>query len=688
MTFFLTIPLWVWLLSIVLAFGLAYFFYDREQVWDKKKNNILFLLRLFSLFWLFVFLFSPKSEFKTQSLEKPLWLILIDDSESVKLKTKTSVIEDFFKKIESKDNWTNGAEIEILGFGSNNKDSILKFNTKESDIAKHLKNIEERFQHKNVAGIILASDGIVNVGLSPGFQEYRNSIYTIGLGDTIPEKDVLVKQVEHNKINFKGNSFPVKVKVKQFGFDNKTTNVKLLKNGKVLESKTVNFKPGRGVVEVDFLWSESLSGTYTYVVQVDALNGEYTQLNNFQSFTLDVVESKERILILSPYPHPDIKAIQESLLKNSNYEVKLCVPGVFEFDGGIYDAVIAFHLPSDENPVANRVFENLVTKKTPVCFFVGSGTNLSQFNEFSKSVNINPRGKEFDKVQGSVKSSFTTFSFEKEKADLMTKMPPVSVPFGDFVLKQNPDVFIYQKVGSVVTEKPLWMLGSADGSKNAVVVGEGWWRSKMFERRENQNSDFFDASLLKTIQFISAKEDKRKLRIQPSQSVFSTSENVFFIVETYNMIYEKTFGQTIFLELTNQSTSQKYNFEFVSSEFNSSFEVGSLPTGEYIFSAKAELNSKLESVTGKFNIQETHLELVNLTADHEMLRNLAQNNSGFFEPSSNLDKFFERISSVQTFNRTNVKTDVKDAIFLWQFLAIALLGLCAEWMLRKWWGGY
>jgi len=683
----LTIPLWVWFVLLTLASLIAFFYYSGEHVWNKKKNTVLFVIRTVSLSLVFILLFSPKTEIKQPTIVEPIWIFLIDDSESIALKTPTTTINNLFNKIFDFKKSSQGL-VKIQGFGYSSLDSIKKFKTKESDIALNLKKVEEKFHQNNVAGVILVSDGIYNKGISPLYQDYKFPIYTIGLGDTMQDKDISIKQIDFNRINYKNNAFPIKVRIKQYGFNNRQTSIKLFKDEKLLDTKVLQFGNAKNLFELDFTVSEEKEGTYTYTILVEPLNGEYTIANNKSTIILDVIESKEKILILSSYPHPDIRAIHESLVKNNNYEVKICIPEVFNYQDDTYNVVVAYQVPSMQDKKANKLLEKFIQKQIPICFFVGSDSDIENFNKIANSVILKPKSKEFDKVQGYIKNNFTIFLIEEEKKEFVNKMPPVAVPFADYILLQNSDVFIWQKVGNFVTDKPLWMVGHADETKNAIIFGEGWWKVKVFEKKEYQNSNFFDQAILKTVQYLSTKNDKSRFKIYPIQEEFSVSDVVIFSAELYNQVFEKIYGVKVNLEITNKKTKEKFSYEFIPSAFNSNLEIGNLPPGNYIYEATTFLDNKKESVKGKFHVIETHLEQLNLTADHELLRNLAQSNGGFFTKANQLDDFFIKLSKIKPNKKIKYTQIVKDSIYLWPLLIFSLIGFCTEWFLRKWWGSY
>jgi hypothetical protein len=110
---------------------------------------------------------------------------------------------------------------------------------------------------------------------------------------------------------------------------------------------------------------------------------------------------------------------------------------------------------------------------TPIWYILGSGTNLGQLNVASNVVKVTSRGGQTDQVFPVFNNNFNLFRFEDANRTLLQKMPPVTVPFGDFRLTPNSEVILYQKVGTLTTDKPLLVVNHDKVRKSAILLGEG-----------------------------------------------------------------------------------------------------------------------------------------------------------------------------------------------------------------------
>jgi hypothetical protein len=248
-------------------------------------------------------------------------------------------------------------------------------------------------------------------------------------------------------------------------------------------------------------------------------------------------------------------------------------------------------------------------------------------------------------------------------------------------------VLLYQRVGSLTTEKPLLWMEAQDNKKVAILLAEGFWKWRLHEFSKLENSDSFDEVFGKLIQYLCTAEDKRRFRSYTLAQQFSETESVIFESQVYNEIYEPVYGNIIRLELTDDN-GKRYQYSYTTSIGNARYQIGSLAEGVYKYKAITELNGKPSEVNGQFLVVAQQTELQNLTADFSLLRKISFATGGHFYKVDELNKLNQDLS-VKEATATIHSEERYDALLNLKWVFFLLLALASvEWFLRKFFGGY
>lgn len=678
------------LMCIAAGVGYAFILYTSNYTWSKRTNQILFALRLIVVSFLAFLLLGPILKLITNEYEKPTWVFLIDSSTSVgevidslgQLKL-TATLSETKSSIEN-----SGYEVKWKDLAGNDVTAI-KANGPTSDLNRGIQNIINEFEGRNLAGIVLLSDGIYNSGASPLYTPVRVPIYSVGLGDTTERLDLILKNVAFNKVAYQGNKFPLKAQVLMQGIENQEVSVSVLKDGKVLVNEKKNTGT-KSLIDFDFQLDAAEKGIQRYDISVKPFDQESNKRNNAMSIFIEVVDGKKKIVLVAPAPHPDIKALRAVVEKNSNYEFIVHIPGVANADAGYLKPgaaeLVIFHQVVDMAGRTLPILNSLSKGSSSILVMIGSQTNLRQLPAYQIPLQFEGRGQ-WDEVTPIVNNEFRDFGFSENSNGVFSRYPPVQVPFGKFTYPPKANVLLYQQIGSVATDRPLLLSWEEGERKMAVLIGEGLWRWRLNEFADNGNTEMFDELFSKLIQYLSTLEDKRKFRSFPLQNEFSDSEPVVIESQVYNDLFELVHGNTIQLQLRDEQ-GKVINYSYTTSPGGSRYRIGGLKEGVYRFKASTTLSDKTEEVNGQFLIKAQNVEAQNLTADVGLLRKLSSETGGKFYNAGQLSilasdlektKAASLIHSEETFNQLiNLK---------WVFFL--LLGLIsAEWFLRKYLGSY
>ncbi|GAB4034297.1 hypothetical protein GCM10028774_20070 [Spirosoma jeollabukense] len=677
---------------------------------DKRTTYGLAALRFVVVSFLCFLLLDPLIRSLRTLTEKPKVVLAIDNSESVAaagrpaLNRSLNALQTLRQQLTDK-----GLDVAIRVFGdsiANDRDggpdlTQIPFTSRTTDLSGLLSGIRSDYEGRNLTDVVLVSDGIFNQGVSPTFGQYPFAVQTVGLGDTIPKRDIQLKGVVANRIAYLGNQFPVQAEIISNGFQGRSATVVLRQNGKELGRQSVNFAGTAGgrtdtgspvqFNQLTFQTTATQKGVQHYVVEVLPQPGEFSTRNNRQDVYLDVIDGKEKVLLLALAPHPDVKALRNILERNLNYELDVRILTGLSAETApladkTYDLIILHQIP-DNGGVGNPLLQKYLAKNTPILFVLGNQSSLGPFNTSNSVMQVSAQPGQSDKVTGVFNPEFKQLNLDPARLDILAKLPPMSVPYGEFRLQSGSEVVLWQQVGSVRTAKPLLALNVTSPRKTAVLAGEGLWGWRLEEFALTDKQDIVDELIQKVIQLISVKEDRRKLRVYPIRNEFVAGEKVIFLTELYNDIYERLYDKPVRLEIIDEKgLTRSYNYTPTAA--NNRFEISRLPEGAYRFRATVNVNNKTEQSAGQFVVRDLQVEALNTTADHGLLRQLSKQTGGQFYNSANMDNLVQTLTNRPHPARLT-STEEMDELINWRWLFFAVLTFVAiEWGLRKFYGGY
>ena len=662
---------------------------------DKRTTYGLAALRFLVVSFLCFLLLNPLIRSLRTLTEKPKVVLAIDNSESVAAAGRPALNKALAGLQTLRQQLTDkGLDVAIRTFGDTITDGDLTqipFTRRTTDLSGLLSGIRADYEGRNLTDVVLVSDGIFNQGLSPTFGQYTFAVQTVGLGDTIPKKDIQLKGIIANRIAYLGNQFPVQAEIVSNGFQGRSATVVLRQNGKELGRQSVNFPRNDTFNQLTFQTTATQKGVQHYVVEILPQTGEFSARNNRQDVYLDVIDGKEKVLLLALAPHPDLKALRTILEKNQNYELDIRVltgtpTEAPALPDKAYDLIILHQIP-DNGGVGNAMVQKYLGKNTPVLFVLGNQSSIGPFNTSNQVMQVSAQPNQSDKVTGVFNPEFKQLNLDPARLDILAKLPPMLVPYGEFRLQPGSEVVLWQQVGTVRTTKPLLALNLTSTRKTAVLAGEGLWAWRLEEYALTDKQEVVDELIQKVIQLISVKEDRRKLRVYPIRNEFVAGEKVIFETELYNDIYERLFDKPVRLEISDEKgLTRSYNYTPTAA--NSRFEISRLPEGAYRFRASVTVNNKAEQSSGQFVVRDLQLEALNTTADHGLLRQLSSQSGGQFYNASRMDDLVRNLTTRPHPSRLT-STEEMNELINWRWLFFVVLMLVAiEWGLRKFYGGY
>lgn len=642
--------------------------------------------RFISVFLILLLLLGIVLENLIDRKEKPIVFVANDTSESV-VSTKDSLFyrNEFVSNLQDvSDGLSDKFEIINYSFSDLVEEGLVNsYQGKTTNISQVFEQIFDQYTNRNIGGIVMASDGIYNVGSNPIYTLSRKSfipVFTVGLGDTSKVKDVKIEFVKHNEIVFVGNKFPVEIGINQSQFKGELVNVGIYKNDKLLSEKQISFSQENQQISVAFELSASSVGFQKYTVRVSESEGEYTLTNNQEDFYIEIIDGRQKILIAHNGPHPDISAIRFVIENNKNYEVD--VKSFKDVSNTKpYDLVI-IHNYSSQNEVINKTIN---TGSTPCLFIVG---NRSEVTALSRAqIGFSGTKTDLEEVGFKHNTAFKEIVLSPKVIDLLSSAPPLQAPFGDFKFSAANEVLAYQKIGNITLDKPLIYFNRKNNSRFGVIMGEGIWRWRLQDQLKNSTTQNFEELISKLITFLAVKDNKDPFRVHALKT-YNENEKVVVKAELYNKSFDLINEPEVVFEYTNEN-EKTFSPHFVRTAKAYQLDLGRLEAGLYSWEASTSFQSINYKKSGTFLVKSINVEQLNIEANHRLLRNMSENSGGKFYFPSQLNELENEINSRDDMVTIVYQEKTFDDLIDYKILFfLIILFLSVEWFFRKYNGAY
>ncbi|MCR8561635.1 hypothetical protein KXD93_28530 [Mucilaginibacter sp. BJC16-A38] len=678
-----------WWVPACLVLGLLYaWLLYRQPVNLAKKFRIgLFAVRAIVVAFIALLLVSPLVKSVSYNPQKPLVLVLQDNSESINL-FKTPLPANSSVAVVAglaglKEQLGDKYDVQEFNFDKDLNNGLSKaFNGKQTNLSNALHQLNDRFVNQNIGALVIASDGLYNQGSDPQYEakNFKNSIYTIAEGDTVAKRDLLIGNINYNKTAFLGNDFEVEILAEAYQSKGENIRISITEDGKQVNSQNIAVTSNSFQKQVIAKLNADKKGLRRFNITIAPIKNEISTLNNSETIYVDVLDAKQKVLLLYEAPHPDLSVIRQAIESNKNYEVKASLlsdlAGIKPAD---YNLVILYQLSA----AGNSVIQNLSKSKVPLWYIAGAQTDLNNLNDQQKIVRISSGRPEMQEVFAQPTTDFTAFTLSDSSRKKISSFPPLLAPYGNYGSPPAGSVLLRQRIGSVETTFPLLSFGDAAGQRIGVLNGEGLWRWQLAEYEAFGNHHAVEELLSQGVQYLTANASRQRFIVYTAKHVFDEGENVLINAELYNDALELVNTPDVRIELKN-AAGKDYSFLFSRNDKSYQLDAGTLPIGEYSYTATTKIGAKQFTATGQLTVKPLNLESRQSAANHQLLNTIAKQSGGQMLQPSQINQLADLIRKNE-----NIKTVVyedkrySDIIDVkWVFVIILLL-LSLEWFLRK-----
>ena len=633
MQFFSGIWCWVFALLTASAYAAGLYYKNKKDELAKGWRLVLAAVRFGFVFLICLLFFFPLIKIKRERIEKPLCFLVLDQSSSMRGAADSAFLVQNFNQLAQ--SLSEKFEVRKLGFGQDaaaNPD--FTFNASATDFSKAFKLIRQQNPNNEPAVTVLFSDGNNNIGQEP-VSAYRNlafPIYTVGFGDTNLYPDLFIGQVLVNRYAYKGSTFPVHIRLGQNRAPQATSRLRLEDaGGHILKDTLIAFE-GKREQSVEWNIETQDSGICRYTLRLGSLQDEYDLQNNRRAFSVQVLENRQKILVLAHAPHPDLGCLRQSLQQQEKYSTDIVLakdladlaknPARMES----YDLVILHGLPSSRYPL--REIKPLLEKKN-LFYMLTASTSWQLFNQAEAGITIQPRGNRWNEAQAHFNAGFSLFNVSAQDKALWENFPPLQTPFAFFNPISGGQSLFTQSILQVPTADPLLWISPPGNRRTALCCGTQLWKWRLANYQEKENTESFDLLLDKCLQLLCSAKPESNLNLHCPQTLHTT-ERLTITAFLYNASFEKVENAPISFSLSRKDAQAEYAFEFVPENDHYTLDAGFLPEGEYRYTAQASVGGETYHSYGFLTVSDPQLENPKQVADHALLRNLALTYQGEF----------------------------------------------------------
>lgn len=633
--------------------------------------------------------------------EKPIAVVLVDESASVLARTDATTAD-------SLNTWTDavvedlsqlGMDVERYGFAGElrsiaDRDSGFRWDGMQTNLNAAIRTLEPRIENRNVAGIVLASDGLINRGASPvyGVQWPNLPVWTVGLGDTSEVRDRWIHTVNHNAVAYLGNAFPVQAIVESQGMDGQTGKLEVVHNGQVIASESWQTFGSSERTKLEFMLTAATTGLQKYTLRVAASEGEYDTANNQRSFYMDVLESRRVIACIGAAAHPDLGAIRMALESLESYDIQ-----TFDIASLRNPAALSEALNEADVVIAHNLFGKrwgglswsklLAMNNLPVWWMAADESTWNALQgDNDLGVQMSATGDLTQTHQARLNPAFSALEWPEGLAEALREWPPILGPFEQMTWSPAWSALANRQFGDIETNDGFWGLrGASSGSKCILSIGEGLWRWRMRSFAQTQNHTMFDAFIQRQVQFLAAEDTRKRLVIQTEKRI-GADQRMQFSGQAFDAAWTPMRDATIELKIIDEA-GQVFTRTMLPAARGFAADFGRMPAGTYRWEALSTLDGTVFDDAGMVIVEDAQIERSHAAADLDVLARVSGITGGTFLGHWE-DAAPEAVGdALGTFGIPSTlrheQTELRDGID-WQFwLLLALALLTIEWIVRR-----
>jgi hypothetical protein len=519
------------------------------------------------------------------------------------------------------------------------------------------------------------------------------------------EKDIVVRDIDFNRVVFAGKPTDVTVQLEWQGMDNDNTVISIQSGSRTLVSKNIKLASGNLRNEIKLRFTPEKPGQQAFNVSVSGFADELSQNNNKRSFSMMVLKSRMKVLLVSDRLDLEYSFLNRFLINSESVEL---TPVVYKKGGGYYlgsfpaaqaelnryDLIILYNVNINSLKSKEALFESFLKDK-------GGGLFVLLGDNYLKSSFPRWLDKYLPFVGIRRNSKMSNLKYNGQPAENNLFHPAVRISDSRQGIREawqnlphfealvpldsvtpNSIILATASLRGEHTDYPILGYRRFGAGKVLATSAIPYWHWAFFEYGfggdDSKYRRFFDGIL----NWLSIREDTDPITISPGKTIYTRGENVGFTASVYDLGFRPIIGASGYIALISESEADTAISQLVESadgRYYAEFDI--IPPGKYKYVGMVEKEGKrLKETSGQIVVEAFSIEEYQRKPDFEILVELSRRTGGNFYLQANTDSLYNTVETDE------ISESIPKEIIIWNkfwLLAIFILALSIEWFLRK-----
>ncbi|MDE0184862.1 MAG: hypothetical protein OXP71_05335 [Candidatus Poribacteria bacterium] len=748
MQFTYYLPGWAVAIALAIVAGVTIYAYLRlQQSLNQGLRFILIGLRVAAASLVLLCLLAPVVSERIDVTPKTNFLILADTSQSMNFDDveldgrqtdRLTLVNQLLFNLSSQflDVLANQFEVHLYQFNTHAQriaDPLepLEAKGRLTDIATSIQQVLKKWRGQRIAGVMLITDGAHNSSAfqSDSIADVQVPIYTVGVGNPQPRKDLKISRVKVSPVVYVGHDAPIRFTVEQTGYAGSTVRVSLMQDARLADAALITLDE-RPTQDIEFTLDPQKEGVFQYVISVPTLPDELTHVNNEKVFSLKVVKTKFRVLYVDGRPRWEYTFLKRVLERDANIESTCMIisnrtnrqlrgtllgrtnrhypqttalgrlPYFPDAISGLlkYDVLIIGDLPSTTlNKLQHDAIVDFVENHGKSVIFLGGRSSLGAkgLKETAlerllpivipaKGCAVQNEDFSLEPTQQGIYHPIMRVGDTRSKVEAIWRdLPTLPRWFGDFRLRGGATTLAVRGQSRDENSMPIVVIQRSGLGKSLLIAAEGLWHWGFGVWGFKEEDDTYPRFWGGAIRWMASQPYGKPINLTTDLTTYLVGDEVQITVyaydESYRPLADAAFKINVIPPGGNSFQVSDATSSQIAGVYTTQFEVNQ--KGNYQIRAMGvEDFSSLGEDSTEILVQSPLSEFENPQLNEPLLQQLAENTGGFYTPIRDVESLPNKIKDVEERVFTDQERDLWNTPII-LILVVGLLG--AEWFLRK-----